>query len=112
MGLMPLSYSEGVSSISSFETVFEILLDQAIKLSGKTIEEIADIAGVSRATLYRHKGGVTKNGYTTEDCVVKLVDGGVAEPNILPVYCACKCQVGEARERYHLKKKRPLKAAR
>lgn len=82
----------------------ENLLGQCIKRSGKKVDDIVEMTGVSRSTFYRHITGKTKNGFTDKDCMVSLVEEGIAPKESLVVYCCEKCQIGEARQRLRCKK--------
>lgn len=88
---------------------FEDFMDKAIKECGKTVEQVAEMIGISRRALFRHKSGENK---APGDCVARMVDSGIAPPEILPVYCHAKCPVGQARDKYHLKRSQKKKKPR
>ncbi len=95
--------------MSSAETLEDLLaqsISEYTKDNHKTVDDVAEMVGVSRATFYRHKKGQTKNGFTDKECMVKLVDVNIAPKETLPAYCK-KCPIGEARNRLHCKKKGP-----
>lgn len=95
--------------MSTVETL-ESLLRSCIKRSGKKVDDIAEMAGVSRSTFYRHTTGQTKNGFTDKECMVKLVEEGIAPKESLKKYCCEKCLIGEARHRLRCKRKGPALA--
>lgn len=88
----------------------ETLIDEGIKRSGLKVEEVADRAGVSVPTLHRHRKGKSPNGYTTENCMVSLVEEGIVEPEVLPAYCSERCLIGQARLKSNLKAHRKKKS--
>lgn len=81
----------------------ETLIDRGIQKSGKKMEEIAQMLGVSLPTLFRQRKGKSKNSYTEKDCVVSMVDQGIVEPKVLLEYCDERCPIWAARKKYRIK---------
>jgi len=89
----------------------EMLIDKGVESSGKKMEEVADMLGISLPTLFRQRKGKSKNSFTEKECICRMVEEGITEPEVLPTYCHERCLIGKEKEkrgiRFKAIKKRP-----